>query len=199
MLKIFDVVKLPLLRVFHSRLFDASTKCFKDIWQLRSRHELPEAEKWRPDPLLSLSDDVKNNETAFGKIVRGEGAPRLLYQDAEYIAFRNVKPYAKLAGLVVPRRFVPQDPFNLSKECLPIIEQLKTIGELIIQTEQPDAYRDRDYWMRFHLPPHNSVEHLHLHVIAPASSVTKWEIRVIFNDVQYACDVDVILENLRTP
>eukprot|EP00966_Prymnesium_polylepis_P039417 914470-Prymnesium_polylepis.1 len=54
--------------------------------------------------------------TQFGWSFAGERSVRVLHDDAKYMAFRNIKPYAPLAALVIPKRFVEQDPMGLGAE-----------------------------------------------------------------------------------
>lgn len=68
----------------------------------------------RPSSLSTLRDDIAQNRTAFGPLLRKERPARVLYEDAHFLAFRNIKPYAPLAALVIPKRFVLQDPEGLS-------------------------------------------------------------------------------------
>ena len=75
-----------------------------------------------------------------------------------------------------------------------MVLRLKEIGEEIVTREMPAAEKQRDYWLKFHLPPHNSVDHLHLHVLAPASSISRWDVIVRFCDPELACDVQDVLQ-----
>ena len=145
----------------------------------------------------SLHDDIRDNATAFGAILRKERSARILYEDSDFLAFRNIKPYARLAGLVIPKRRVPQDPAGLGAAHLTLIERLKEIGQMIVHKEHPEAARASDYWLKFHMPPHISVEHLHLHVIAPVSAIGDFRTIARFCDPRLACDVELVLARMR--
>jgi len=146
---------------------------------------------------LSLEEDIQHNSTAFGKILRKKHTVRILYEDADFLAFPNIKRYAPLAALIIPKRFIPQDPLGLQHEHLELILKMKAIGEKIVKKENLGAWRNEDYWLKFHRPPHISVEHLHLHVVAPFSQITKWDVIARFCDKKLACDVDDVILKLR--
>ncbi|KAJ1455170.1 HIT-like domain-containing protein [Pelagophyceae sp. CCMP2097] len=147
-------------------------------------------------PPLSLADDVAANPTVFGKLLRGESPVRLLFEDDEYFAFRNIKPYARLAALVIPKRLAPQDPDGLTADDLQTVKDLKKIALQILKDKEPLALKEGDYWLRFHRRPFNSVNHLHMHVIAPASRVSLWTTLVFFNHTLHAVDVEILLKRL---
>mmetsp|Transcript_15934 Transcript_15934/g.40446 ORF Transcript_15934/g.40446 Transcript_15934/m.40446 type:complete len:90 (+) Transcript_15934:372-641(+) len=81
---------------------------------------------------------------------------------------------------------------------LETVSRMREIGLAVIARDQPVASGARDFWLKFHKPPHISVEHLHLHVIAPVSTISKWDTIVRFCDEGLACDVLDVLARLRT-
>ena len=145
----------------------------------------------------TLAEDIDKNPTVFGKLLRREQPVSVLHEDETYFAFRNIKPYAPLAGLVIPKRRLLQDPDALGPEDLPVVEDLKRIALDICAREKPDAFKANDYWLRFHRRPFNSVDHLHLHVLAPVSQVSVWTTLVFFAHGLHAADVDDVLARLR--
>ena len=144
----------------------------------------------------SLARDIRTNSTVFGAILRRERSARILFEDDEVLAFRNIKPYAPLAGLVIPKRFVRQDPMGLVAQHRDMVLRLRAVGELIVAREQPAAAASRDYWLKFHQRGAHSVEHLHLHVVAPVSTIGKWDVIARFTDPKLACDVHEVLQRL---
>ena len=128
----------------------------------------------------NIEQDVAHNSTAFGPILRREtaaftGGRRVLYEDAEYMAFSNRTHYAPLALLVIPRWSVPHDPDALAQrqrqplpatseresECA-MVGRLVVLGRRLVQEQNPSAFARGDYSLRFHRRPFNSVDHLHL-------------------------------------
>ena len=149
---------------------------------------------------LSLAEDIAANPTAFGKVLRGQTSrDRILYEDDLYLAFRNVKPYARLAGLVIPKRAHPHDPDGLTPDMLPTVQRMKAIALEIARREQPGPCQAGDLWLRFHRPPFHSVDHLHLHVLAPVSQIAAWRTIALFAEGPRAVDVDTVLRRLCRP
>ena len=146
---------------------------------------------------LPLAEDIEKNPTVFGELLRGEAPIRKLHECDAYLAFRNVKNYAPLAGLVIPKRRRPQDPDGLRKVDVSLLEDMRRIALEVCQREQPEAFAANDYWLRFHRRPWHSVDHLHLHVLAPASKVSSWTAFIFLAGSPWSLDADALLEKLR--
>ena len=146
---------------------------------------------------LPLADDIEKNPTVFGELLRGEAPIRKMHECDAYLSFRNVKNYAPLAGLVIPKRRRPQDPDGLRKADVALLEDMRRIALEVCQREQPEAFAANDYWLRFHRRPWHSVDHLHLHVLAPASKVSSWTAFIFLAGSPWSLDADALLEKLR--
>ncbi|KAJ8600372.1 hypothetical protein CTAYLR_000710 [Chrysophaeum taylorii] len=152
------------------------------------RHARPR----QPDPpyhqtvAISLEQDIAANPSVFGKLLRRELPVAVLHDEPDYWAFRNIKPYAPLAGLVIPKRYVPHSPEGLAKH----LDDLRRVALLVLEQHQPEAYKAGDYWLRFHRPPFSSVDHLHLHCLAPISQAPLWTKFVFLADSPWALDLD---------
>ena len=94
---------------------------------------------------LPLAEDIEKNPTVFGELLRGEAPIRKLHECETYLAFRNVKNYAPLAGLVIPKRRRPQDPDGLGKSDVALLEDMRRIALEVCQREQPEAFAANDY------------------------------------------------------
>lgn len=53
-----------------------------------------------------------DNPTIFGKIIRGELPSDKVYEDQEFIAFKDIRPRAPVHILVVPKAYIPTTPPN---------------------------------------------------------------------------------------
>lgn len=97
------------------------------------------------------------------------------------LTFHDRTPRAPLHALVIPKRFVksvydlkPNANANLQEleqDDLELIMSMQRAGLETIQSCHPHAYDNKDYILCFHVPPFTSVDHLHLHVLAPASDM----------------------------
>jgi diadenosine tetraphosphate (Ap4A) HIT family hydrolase len=128
-----------------------------------------------PTALCKLKQQVRDadceyndNPTVFGKILRGEVSCTRFDETATLLAFEDIRPRARLHALVIPKRFIPT-VFDLSPADLGLLEEMRESALRVLETHQPAALRDGDFRLVFHIPPYNSVNHLHLHVLAPAS------------------------------
>ncbi|KAK1795016.1 hypothetical protein P4O66_010205 [Electrophorus voltai] len=113
-------------------------------------------------------NDSYDKRCIFCKIVNGEMNTELLYSDEDTSCFRDIKPGAPHHYLVVPTKHVGNCK-SLHKEHIPLVEKLVETGKEVLRKNN---YSDlSDIRFGFHLPPFQSVTHLHLHVLAPASQM----------------------------
>ena len=63
-----------------------------------------------------------------------------------------------------------------------LIQNMRQMGLNLLEQQQPEALATEDYILCFHIPPFNSVDHLHLHVLAPAS-----EMNWVYREIKYKC------------
>ena len=166
------------------------------------------------DAITRTNDYYSNNPSVFGKILSGEIPARNYLESTELLAFRDRSPKAPLHALVIPKRYV-KTVYSLrgnsnrsddDDECdsesekdhedndIHLIQNMRQMGLDILKQQQPEAFAIDDYILCFHIPPFNSVDHLHLHVLAPAS-----EMNWLYREIKYKCgarwctsDLDVI-------
>jgi len=110
------------------------------------------------------------NPTVFGKILRGE-LPALSFEESNNtLAFEDRHPRAPLHALVIPKRYIPS-VFSLQPTDLTLLEEMRQVALNLVGKRYPEAVAKGDYILCYHVPPFNSVGHLHLHVLAPASEM----------------------------
>lgn len=116
--------------------------------------------------------DYVVNPTVFGKILRGEMSASPYLESDNLFSFRDRSPKAPLHALVIPKRHISSvNDLNPTTD-VDLVTSMRNMGLEIIRAEEPDALERGDYIMCFQVPPFNSVDHLHLHVLAPASNMT---------------------------
>jgi diadenosine tetraphosphate (Ap4A) HIT family hydrolase len=145
------------------------------------------------DNYLNYDYDYDSNPTVFGKILRGELCSRrpFLKESDNLIAFEDHKPKAKFHALIIPKRYIPtildlevDNNNNIDNDIttniatttttssmLSLVEEMEYTAKNILEERYPEEYKNNDYILCFHIPPFTSVNHLHLHVLAPASQM----------------------------
>ncbi|KAI1301763.1 Histidine triad nucleotide-binding protein 3 [Halotydeus destructor] len=105
----------------------------------------------------------------FCKIASGEDdKTTLVHQDDSFVAFADIKPAAKHHFLVVPKQHVSSVK-SLNKDDVQLIENMVQLGIKVLADYDVDPSRTR---FGFHWPPFCSINHLHLHCIAPVDDMT---------------------------
>jgi diadenosine tetraphosphate (Ap4A) HIT family hydrolase len=142
--------------------------------------------------------DYTKNPTVFGKILQGRSKAKILDESLDFLAFQDIRPRAPLHGLVIPKRYIPtiQDVSGENNETkganvdrhnenpADLVTQMEDMAHRLLKKNlTPEQYQGKDYILCFHIPPFTSVDHLHLHVLAPASQM-QW----IWKDVKYNTD-----------
>ncbi len=106
---------------------------------------------------------MTNQDTVFGRILRGEVPARIVYEDDQAIAFHDINPQAPVHILVIPRL-----PLRSVAEAEPEHERL--LGHLLLVAAEVARQQGIDrtgYRLVVNHGPHGqqSVFHLHVHVI----------------------------------
>lgn len=97
------------------------------------------------------------NRTAPGTIVK---------EDDDFIAFRTIKPVTSAHFLICPKKHIQNLSAMHSAEDVALLRRLHAFGKECLQ-EASVATEDSIHC--FHIPPFNSIDHLHLHSIGNAA------------------------------
>ena len=119
----------------------------------------------------------------------------LLYNDDQYICFRDIHPVSKHHYLIVPIGHHPEAKY-LSQEHIGMVQQMVVVGKNVLKTQGGEV---DDCRMGFHWPPFTSVKHLHLHVISPVSEMSFLNKHLIYrpNSLAFVTH-DWLLNRLKT-
>jgi len=127
--------------------------------------------------------EYRTNPTPFGRILAGQLPARTYAETLALLCFRDKHPRARLHGLVIPKQLIATVN-QLTPSDLPLLGDLKQMALQVLQEREPEALAKGDYRLCFHVPPWNSVDHLHLHVLAPVSQMS-W----VMKHIKYNCDM----------
>ncbi|XP_023703548.1 histidine triad nucleotide-binding protein 3 isoform X1 [Cryptotermes secundus] len=94
--------------------------------------------------------------------------PQKFSTDDEYVVFPDIKPAARHHYLIVTRKHI-RNAKQLTVEHKSLVEKLVQIAKQVLNENGADL---SDVRFGFHWPPFNSIQHLHLHAICPASSMS---------------------------
>ncbi|KAF8442159.1 HIT-like domain-containing protein [Boletus edulis BED1] len=90
------------------------------------------------------------------------GAFDIVWEDADFLAFRDHQP-ACLHHIQLIPKFHISSVRNLTSRDVDMIRRMESIGnDILDKYKVPQTHRK----MGFHIPPFNTVQHLHLHVQA---------------------------------
>ncbi|KAF8784259.1 Histidine triad nucleotide-binding protein 3 like protein [Argiope bruennichi] len=112
-----------------------------------------------------MADMVKDEKCIFCSIQ--EFPTEKLYEDEEYLAFKDIKPATSYHYLIIPRNHI-KNISNLTSADISLVKRLVEIGERVLKNNSASV---SDARFGFHVPPFNSIQHLHLHVISPVNEM----------------------------
>ncbi|XP_033505078.2 adenosine 5'-monophosphoramidase HINT3-like [Epinephelus lanceolatus] len=96
---------------------------------------------------------------------------RIIKKNMELVCFRDIWPAAPHHYLVVPIEHI-HSCFSLHQGHIDLVERMAEMGRAVLHDR--GITDTNDMRLGFHQPPFTSVDHLHLHVLAPASKICKY-------------------------
>lgn len=103
----------------------------------------------------------------FCKIHAREEPGRIVYEDEKYVVFHTIHPVTHLHLLVTPREHIANmRALEVHPERTKIMEEMMDIGRHTL-----GSHGDTGRFC-FHIPPMNSIDHLHLHAIASPETMS---------------------------
>lgn len=104
----------------------------------------------------------------FCRIAAGKAPAKIVAQNDQFVAFETIAPASSYHLLVSPRRHI-QNIDALTRDDVGLLRDLKSFGLASLTPDQA-----KDVLLSFHVPPYNSIDHLHLHVITSKSTTMSW-------------------------
>lgn len=135
----------------------------------------------------------KKDDCIFCKISAKEKETQIVYEDDEFVAFPDIHPAAKNHYLIIPKLHYG-NPKSLEGRHLELVQKMKEVAFKILEQENADS---NDVRIGFHWPPFNSIEHLHLHVLSPASQMRFFTNSIYRPNSWWFATVEWMLEHLK--
>ncbi|XP_050301278.1 adenosine 5'-monophosphoramidase HINT3-like [Anthonomus grandis grandis] len=107
-----------------------------------------------------------SSKCIFCDIVSKKSPADIKLENEEIIIFTDIKPVAKHHYLAIPKEHIENVNSLNTTEHVGLLDRLVSEGKRVIEEQGGDL---NDMRLGFHLPPFNTVGHLHLHCISPAS------------------------------
>lgn len=95
---------------------------------------------------------------------------QILKENEELVCFRDIYPAAPHHYLVIPKEHIV-NCLSLQLSHHSLVERMTEMGKAVLQDQGVSDMKDIK--LGFHIPPYISVDHLHLHVVAPSSQISK--------------------------
>jgi diadenosine tetraphosphate (Ap4A) HIT family hydrolase len=102
-----------------------------------------------------------------------------LAESSTLLALEDIRPRAPLHSLIIPKAFLGS-VFDLTKRDLPLLLDMQVMAQQLVHAQRLDNDGE-NYRLCFHIPPFHSVDHLHLHVLAPVSEMKSYYKYVKYN------------------
>ena len=136
-----------------------TSRDFEDIFDIFRISMLPFMTPTTPE---SSPTTPSSENCIFCEIAANKSSTRVIYEDETFVAFKDIRPAAAHHMLIIPRAHISSVQ-KLTPESVQMLQKMKEIGtNLLTGLGVPDASQQ----LGFHVPPFNSINHLHLHVIA---------------------------------
>lgn len=127
----------------------------------------------------------------FCKIHDREAPGNIVYQNSRYVVFSTHLPVTKCHLLVTPRRHIQNINSFTGLNGAKLLYNLKQIG--ILALRKVNKLEEIKARFCFHIPPHNSIDHLHLHAILNPESMTNYNKRNYNEDNDHCISVDKLM------
>lgn len=107
----------------------------------------------------------------FCLIAKGQEEAEIVKKNEELVCFRDIYPAAPHHYLVIPNEHI-HSCLSLHREHISLVKRMAEMGKTVL--EEQGVADIRDIRLGFHIPPYTSIDHLHLHVLAPSSQIQEY-------------------------
>ena len=104
------------------------------------------------------------NKCKFCNIVKTQNSKKILFQDEKILMFSDYRPICLIHLQCIPKIHI-KNIKSLTPEHIPLLLHMKEKAIKFLV----DKYKakEKDIVMGFHVPPFNSIDHLHMHCMLP--------------------------------
>ena len=128
----------------------------------------------------------------FCRIHRREEPGRVAYEDDDFVVFHTIAPVTDLHLLVTTREHIKNVSALKGSKGAELVSRLVSIGKIALGDRADKAQYS------FHIPPANSIDHLHLHAIASPETMS-WKSYLKYNtNVWWSQSSDAVIHKLRS-
>jgi diadenosine tetraphosphate (Ap4A) HIT family hydrolase len=120
----------------------------------------------------------------------------IISESKEFVVFRTIKPYTEHHLLVVPRVHVCSVDTMKGEEDAAMIERMALEGKNTLNKIESGLGESAQF--SFHIPPLNSIDHLHLHAIGRPETLSMIGGIKYWTGAPYCWDVSKAAENTRS-
>ena len=119
---------------------------------------------------------------------------KVVLENETLVLFEDIKPMAKHHFLCIPKEHII-DINSLTKKDIPMLEQMKEMAtNYLLETFKDEGLKKETIIFGFHIPPFNSISHLHMHCVVPPYNNFYF---TVMNDYLILRSVDTVIENLK--
>ena len=122
------------------------------------------------------------------KPTTSDGTNELCYEDDVVVGFQTRKKKAQEHYLVIPKRHIESikdlTPLT-SEEDRKLLHHMLRVGKKLMKSHGKSSFH-------FHIPPFNSISHLHMHCIKPPYTNPMWKLQFSNNGIS-SVDIETVL------
>lgn len=143
----------------------------------------------------------------FCNILSGTEPGHIVLSNSKYFVFRNKYPVTKNHLLVSPREHVQNFDMLKGDAGAVVVQEMMDIGKQAIATlnetncglkESKEQVKEVELLQCFHVPPINSVDHLHLHIIPNPATMSYFNYMKYLTNTRWCITGDRACEILKS-